>query len=219
MRLVASLPFRTWVIYVYSPERSKHSSERLSHTQISTKVRRHLRCLCEPLVPSLWKKSLPTPVSSLYPPSRGFPVIPLASYYPWRGTTCLDRHHRHVLLPAEETACRSYNGKEKVYDHAHEGGAVANIFEEFCRKILCMASWNFIMSSVSNKIQGCLSAHEPLDTKAGHKLATLRAFMYPDTVQPNGICILVGVRGVDIAKTTRTVTTYNTWHYLRGHRD
>lgn len=41
---------------------------------------------------------------------------------------------------------------EGVVDYANEGGEVAEIFGDFCRKSLCMESWDFIVDAVAYKV-------------------------------------------------------------------
>ena len=41
---------------------------------------------------------------------------------------------------------------EGAVDYAQEGGEVAEIFGDFCRKSLCMESWDFIVDAVAYKV-------------------------------------------------------------------
>lgn len=76
------------------------------------------------------------------------------------------------MLPVEVPTSQSVEGNEGVYDFAQEGGEVAEIFGEFCRKSLCMESWEFIRDSVVYKVSSGFSVNRRYGTIVHHKSAT-----------------------------------------------
>eukprot|EP00904_Undaria_pinnatifida_P000027 jgi/Undpi1/10024/HiC_scaffold_28.g12478.m1 len=73
----------------------------------------------------------------------------------WSALVPVCRHYgcigggKTFVLPVQGHYCRSDCDKQGVCDFAHEGGELAKMFGDFCRKNLCMESWDFIMDSVA----------------------------------------------------------------------
>lgn len=82
-------------------------------------------------------------------------------------------HGRHGkgktgVVPLEVPIRRTFDNQRNVYYYAQEGGEVAELFGEFCRKNLCMESWDFVLDSVAYKVQGSIyvSTHQLRDTES-----------------------------------------------------
>lgn len=57
-----------------------------------------------------------------------------------------------VMPLEEEPILRSFDSPGRIYSYAQEGGEVATIFGDYCRKSLCMESWDFVLDSVAYKV-------------------------------------------------------------------
>lgn len=99
-------------------------------------------------------------------------LIPVSRYYGWHGV------RRRYVLPVEVPTSQSVDDKEGVYDFAQEGGEVAEIFGEFCRKNLCMESWEFIRDSVVYKVPSGFSVNRRCGTIVHHKYVAQRKFKH-----------------------------------------
>lgn len=87
-----------------------------------------------------------------------FSPVVLTSLYACSALVPVCRHYgcigggKTFVLPVQGHYCRSDCDKQGVCDFAHEGGELAKMFGDFCRKNLCMESWDFIMDSVAYEV-------------------------------------------------------------------
>lgn len=88
------------------------------------------------------------PISTLVPISNVScsVLVPVSRYHGWHGAG------RMFVLPVEGKTSGRDGDKEGVYDYAQEGGEIAELFGDFCRKNLCMEGWDFIMDAMAYKV-------------------------------------------------------------------
>lgn len=73
------------------------------------------------------------------------------------------------VLPVEGITSQRGGDNEGVYDYAQEGGAVAELFGDFCRQSLCMESWDFVLDSIAYKVRLSLSVDQPRNKYVHHR--------------------------------------------------
>lgn len=68
------------------------------------------------------------------------------------------------VVPVEGLTTRSADiNNEGVLDYAEEGGEVADLFGDFCRRSLCGESWDFILDTVAYKVPSSFSVYQLSD--------------------------------------------------------
>lgn len=76
-------------------------------------------------------------------------IIPLGAYEKWFGES------KAAILPVEEgddIPMEPISDTDGVLEIASKGGISSDRFGEFCRKNLCMESWDFIVEAVQYQV-------------------------------------------------------------------